>query len=115
MGLYFPNLILPPDDTTLVLCVTKDGIVRNPWGDRIKTEAIQVKNHGRLCDQDDILERIDGIWDCNDMVFEPNDHCCDVLDDCAGCKWYQTKMAIRKIVANVKTIIPADPGKEAAP
>lgn len=46
-----------------------------------------------------LLERIDGIWDCADMVFEPNDHCCR-SDDCASCKWAETKNAIRKIVAN---------------
>ena len=46
-----------------------------------------------------LLERIDGIWDCADMVFEPNDHCCRA-DDCASCKWAETKKAIRKIAAN---------------
>ena len=45
-----------------------------------------------------LLERIDGIWDCADMVFEPNDKCCRA-DDCASCKWRETKNAIRKIVA----------------
>ena len=47
-----------------------------------------------------LLERIDGIWDCADMVFEPNDHCCRA-DDCASCKWSETKNAIRKIAANL--------------
>ena len=45
------------------------------------------------------LERLDGIWDCADMVFEPNDKCCRA-DDCASCKWRETKNAIRKIAAN---------------
>lgn len=44
-----------------------------------------------------LLERIDGIWDCSDMVFEPNDKCCHA-DDCPSCKWAETKKAIRKIV-----------------
>ena len=44
-----------------------------------------------------LLERIDDIWDCADMVFEPNDKCCRA-DDCASCKWAETKRAIRKIV-----------------
>ena len=44
------------------------------------------------------LERVDGIWDCADMVFEPNDKCCR-SDDCASCKWRETKNAIRKIAA----------------
>ena len=47
-----------------------------------------------------LLKRIDGIWDCADMVFEPNDHCCRA-DDCASCKWRETKNAIRKIAANI--------------
>ena len=47
-----------------------------------------------------LLERIDGIWDCADMVFEPNDHCCRA-DNCASCKWRETKNAIRKIAANI--------------
>lgn len=64
--------------------------------------------HGRLGDLDRILEIIDGIWDCNDMTFKPNDHCCDVPKDCHGCKWAETKRAIREIVANAPTIIPAD-------
>lgn len=46
------------------------------------------------------LERVDGIWDCADMVFEPNDKCCR-SDDCASCKWRETKNAIRKIAANI--------------
>ena len=47
-----------------------------------------------------LLERIDDIWDCADMVFEPNDHCCQA-DDCKSCKWAETKNAIRKIAANL--------------
>jgi NADH pyrophosphatase NudC (nudix superfamily) len=46
-----------------------------------------------------LIERIDDIWDCADMVFEPNDHCCHD-GDCEGCKWAETKNAIRKIIAN---------------
>lgn len=44
-----------------------------------------------------LLERIDGIYDCSDMIFEPNDKCCQI-DDCASCKWRETKNAIRRIV-----------------
>ena len=54
-----------------------------------------------------LLERIDGIWDCADMVFEPNDKCCRA-DDCASCKWRETKNAIRKIAA----YLPADDVRE---
>lgn len=68
---------------------------------------VPVPPHGRLVDLDRILEIIDGIWDCNDMTFKPNDHCCDIPKDCHGCKWAETKRAIREIVANAPTIIPA--------
>ena len=50
-------------------------------------------------EREKLLERIDDIWDCADMVFETNDHCCHD-GDCEGCKWAETKNAIRKIVAN---------------
>ena len=46
-----------------------------------------------------LLEEIDDIWDCADMVFETNDHCCHD-GDCEGCKWAETKNAIRKIIAD---------------
>lgn len=51
-------------------------------------------------DREAALERIDSIWDCNDMVFRPNDHCCNVPADCKGCKWAETKDAIRRIIVN---------------
>ena len=56
-----------------------------------------------------LLERIDGIWDCADLVFEPNDYCCRV-DDCGSCKWAETKNAIRKIIANFPAadVVPMD-------
>ena len=70
-------------------------------------EAVFVPPHGRLGDLDRLVEKIDGIWDCNDMVFSPNDHCCNVPEDCKGCKWIETKNYIRRMVANAPTIIPA--------
>ena len=61
--------------------------------------------------REDLLERIDGIWDCADMVFEPNDHCCN-MDYCASCKWRETKDAIRRIIehtpaADVRPVVHA--------
>ena len=47
-----------------------------------------------------LLERLDGIWDCNDMVFKPNDHCCNIPEDCKGCKWAETLGAVMRIVEN---------------
>lgn len=46
-----------------------------------------------------LLERIDGIRDCNDMVFMPNDHYCNVPEDCRSCRWAEMRDAIRRIVA----------------
>lgn len=37
-----------------------------------------------------LLTALDNIYDCADMVFEPNDHCCKP-EDCPGCKWHLTK------------------------
>lgn len=71
-------------------------------------EVIPVPPHGRLGDLDKLVEKIDGIWDCNDMVFKPDDHCCNVPEDCKGCKWVQTKDCIQRMVENAPTIIPAD-------
>ena len=54
----------------------------------------------KYIEREALLECIDGIWDCNDMVFSPNDHCCNVPEDCKGCKWAETRDAIRRIVEN---------------
>jgi hypothetical protein len=42
----------------------------------------------------------DGIYDCADLTFEPNDHCC-AADDCAHCKWHETKNAIKKRILSI--------------
>lgn len=54
--------------------------------DEDRFEAAPVPPHGRLGDLDKLVEKIDGIWDCNDMVFKPDDHCCNIPEDCKGCK-----------------------------
>ena len=69
---------------------------------------VHVPPHGRLGDLDKLVEKIDAIWDCNDMVFSPNDHCCNVPEDCKGCKWVETKNFIRKLITNAQTIIQAE-------
>jgi len=70
--------------------------------------AVPVPTHGRLIDADALAEKIDGIWDCNDMVFRPNDKICKIPEDCKGCKWAQTKNFIKRMVENAPTIIPAE-------
>lgn len=114
MGVYIKGMEMPHHG--MVINIYADGRVTNhfdEFGYQIGT-AVPVPPHGRLGDLDRILEIIDGIWDCNDMTFKPNDHCCDVPKDCHGCKWAETKRAIREIVANAPSIIPADPPKEEA-
>ena len=56
-----------------------------------------------LIDWNALIDKLDGIWDCNDMVFEPDD-CCDIISDCKSCKWRETKEAIKRIVLHMPTI-----------
>ena len=42
----------------------------------------------------------DGIYDCADLTFEPNDHCCSA-DACGHCKWYEAKNAIQKRILSI--------------
>ena len=72
---------------------------------------VELPPHGRLIDADALIEKIDGIWDCNDMVFTPDDHCCNIPEDCKGCKWAQTKDCIRRMAENAPTIIEAEEGE----
>ena len=59
-----------------------------------------MKRNRDLISRADLLEKIDGIWDCCDMIFEPEDHCCEDYD-CKGCKWLETKNAIRRIIVDM--------------
>lgn len=45
-----------------------------------------------------LLEYLDGILDCNDLVFEPDDFCKPEAD-CSTCRWRDTRDAIRRHVA----------------
>lgn len=60
---------------------------------------------------DKLAEKIEGIWDCNDLYFQPNDHICDP-EDCKGCKWRETWDCFRRMVKNAPAIIPAEEVKE---
>ena len=70
-------------------------------------ETISVPPHGRLIDADALTETTDGIWDCNDLYFQPNDKICDP-NDCKGCKWRETMDCFRRMVKHAPTIIPAE-------
>lgn len=108
MGVYIKGIKVPA--IVKVHYLNGRRYVEDPQS-REWREMVEIPPHGRLGDLDRILEIIDGIWDCNDMTFKPNDHCCDVPKDCHGCKWAETKRAIREIVANAPTIIPAEEEK----
>ena len=110
MSILIKGMEMPTVPTRFIIFA--DGRVEDEDDSAYKYSAVPVPPHGRLGDLDRILEIIDGIWDCNDMVFKPNDHCCDVPKDCHGCKWAETKRAIREIVANAPIVIPAEPPKE---
>ena len=109
VGIYIKGMEIPKGDS-MIVAIRPDGMIEDVMGCYVG-KAVPVPPHGRLGDLDRILEIIDGIWDCNDMTFKPNDHCCDVPKDCHGCKWAETKRAIREIVANAPTIIPAEEKK----
>lgn len=57
-----------------------------------------------LIDADALLKNLECVWDCNDMVFEPNDHICNVPNDCKGCKWRETLDFVKRIVKSIKTV-----------
>lgn len=58
-----------------------------------------------------LLERIDDIYDCCDMTFDgERDHACKP-EDCKGCKWYDTKQYIRKMVQNAPAVDAVDADK----
>ena len=64
----------------------------------------------RTIDADALMETTDGIWDCNDLYFQPNDKICDP-NDCKGCKWRETMDCFRRMVKHAPTIIPAEEGE----
>ena len=54
----------------------------------------------KYIERERIEKFFDGIYDCADLVFEPNDHCC-AADDCGHCKWYEAKNAIAKRILSI--------------
>ena len=56
-----------------------------------------------LIRRSEVLNAFDGIYDCCDLVFETNDKCCDV-EDCAHCKFYPIKRALRKLVEQATAV-----------
>ena len=68
MGLYIPDVKLPPDDKMdLVLCIRHDGTVFNPWGTELG-KAIELPPHGDLIDREKI-PFVEFEYACDDYVF----------------------------------------------
>jgi len=114
VSILIRGLDMPTDGRLFAVIIdSASGEVMRPREDGVYADvdgakAVPVPPHGRLGDIDKLIEKIDGIWDCNDMVFKPDDHCCNIPEDCKGCKWAQTKDCIRRMVENAPTIIEAD-------
>lgn len=116
MGVYLPKMEMPIDKAV--------AVVIHPDGTAYTAEmfagvctkylsdctAVPVPPHGRLIDADALTETTDGIWDCNDLYFQPNDKICDP-NDCKGCKWRETMDCFRRMVKHAPTIIPAEEGE----
>ena len=77
-----------------------------------KCPLIELPPHGRLIDSDALLENINGIWDCNDMIFEDDNICEKIRADCNSCRWRETRDAIAKMVGRMPTIIETEGVKE---
>ena len=60
------------------------------------------KSH-RLIDADALIEWINGIYDCCDIVFPDNDMCEDNAD-CNSCRWFSTLQAVKTKINNMPTI-----------
>lgn len=119
MGVYIPNMKMPEHCGVCRFAV--DGwcyAYGKPNIDALANDGrtnfcplVPVPPHGRLIDADALAEKIDGIWDCNDMVFRPNDKICKIPEDCKGRKWAQTKDFIECMVKNAPTVIEAEEGE----
>ena len=111
MGVYIKGMEMP--SCGLTVTIYPDGRVVKFTGYGEKKQlgtAVPVPPHGRLIDADALTETTDGIWDCNDLYFQPNDKICDP-NDCKGCKWRETMDCFRRMVRHAPTIIPAEEGE----
>lgn len=121
MGVYIKGMEMPPrcgrcdmrisayDDGMFdhyECCITA-AIIDNLGEKMEDCPLFPAPPHGRLIDADALAETTDGIWDCNDLYFQPNDKICDP-NDCKGCKWRETMDCFRRMVKHAPTIIPAE-------
>lgn len=57
-----------------------------------------------LIDADALLKKLERMWDCTDIFFEPKELLCDPLSDCKGCKWKEILDFVKKIVKSSKPV-----------
>ena len=94
-------------------CGFTQMLADNPAFERNKDCPLSgIPPHGRLIDSGALLEKINGIWDCNDMLFEDDNICGRIRADCNSCRWRETRDAIAKIVERMPTITGAEEVKE---
>lgn len=108
MGLYIADMTLPPKGECEIVVISSDGSVRRRHGTSdLSWNAINAQEpYGDLISRNALIETIDGIWDCNDLRFQPNDKICDP-NDCKGCKWRETMDCFRRMVKHAPTVIPS--------
>ena len=103
---YHAYVLVSPNGHAAIVVDNEDGL------DSTEYSLVPVTPHGRLIDADALTETTDGVWDCNDLYFQPNDKICDPKD-CKGCKWRETMDCFRRMVKHAPTIIPASEEVEA--
>ena len=112
MGVYIKGMEMPKSCGNCFFDSHCDNWRLRNWGAPPPDDCplVPVPPHGRLIDADALTETTDGIWDCNDLYFQPNDKICDP-NDCKGCKWRETMDCFRRMVRHAPTIIPAEEGE----
>ena len=61
-----------------------------------------MSGNGEYISRDALKELFDGIYDCSDLVFEPDDQiCAKQHSSCGSCRWLETKRAIQKRVMSI--------------
>lgn len=110
MSILIKGIEMPTERESFNLIIKYNGVVLDTETGMQVAEAHELPPHGRLGDLDKLVENIDGLWDCNDLHFQPNDRICDP-EDCKGCKWRETWDCFRRMVKHAPTIIPAEEGE----
>lgn len=119
MGVYIKGMEMPLNCSSCQFCFGANNIC--PWvreyatckGRHSDCPLVEVPPHGRLIDADKLTERLDGIWDCNDIVFEDDNICDRIHADCNSCRWRETRDYITDhVIKHAPTIIEAEENED---